>query len=230
MRRRPEQLVGGSSLDEPPRIHHQDAHRQVRHDGQVVRDVQRSDAVHAAQLADGPQHLRLRPHIEAGRRLVEHDELRAQNERHGDRHALLLATRELMGEAPQERLVRRQVDVAQCLADPLGDRRLRRVGLVELEELSQLRADSQRRVQRRRRILGHVGDGATAQSAQLRLGEGQDVATVDADGARGDARPAPYVAEERNADRRLARARLPDEPHHLARLDLELDVVDDVDA
>src|SRR6185312_9537961 len=44
-----------------------------------------------------------------------------------------------------------------------------------------------------------------------------------------DGAAAAHVAEQRHPDGRLARPRLADEPEHLARIDLEGDLVDDVD-
>ena len=101
---------------------------------------------------------------------------------------------------------------------------------MRLEHLGELRAQPQRGVQRRARILRDVGDGAAAQPPQLALAEMGEVAPVDHDGAAADRAAATDVAEQRHPDRRLARARLADQPEHLAGLDLERDLVDDVGA
>ena len=54
------------------------------------------------------QHVRLGRDVEAGRRLVEHDQRRPAGERHGDGDALLLPAGELVRVAAQEGLVARQ--------------------------------------------------------------------------------------------------------------------------
>src|SRR5262249_27647410 len=84
-------------------------------------------------------------------------------------------------------------------------------------------------VQGRPRVLRDVRDGAAPQLAQVAGAERREVAPVDPDGAAPDAPAAPDVAEQRHPDGRLPRARLADEAEHLARVDLERDLVDNVD-
>ena len=79
----------------------------VGDDGEVVADVERRDAVRVAEVAHGAQHVRLRRHVEAGGRLVEHDHARPAREGHREADALLLAARELVRVAAQELVGRR---------------------------------------------------------------------------------------------------------------------------
>ena len=82
--------------------------------------------------------LLLRRHVEAGRRLVEHDEGRVAGERHGDADALLLAAGQLVRIAPQEIRRRRQADQAEQVQRPrdraraVSPRAMRRQDFVDL--------------------------------------------------------------------------------------------------
>ena len=81
-------------------------------------DVERRDPVGLGEVADHVQHVRLRGHVQGGGRLVEHDDLGAVGERHGDGDALLLAAGQLVRIALQERLVGRQQDLGHHLSQP----------------------------------------------------------------------------------------------------------------
>ena len=98
------------------------------------------------------------------------------------------------------------------------------------QHLHELRADAQRRVEGRGRVLRHVGDEAAAQPPQLVALEREHVDVADAHRAAADARAAPGVAEQRQAGGRLAGAGLADEAEHLAAAEPQVDVVDDVGA
>src|ERR671910_1465829 len=65
--------------------------------------------------------------------------------------------------------------------------------------------------------------------AQLVTAEGIDGSTVDRDSAAADPSLAANVAQKCHANGRLPRARLAHEAEHLARMDLQGDLVDDVD-
>src|ERR687898_222788 len=172
-----------------------------------------------AEVADGLEHTRLGRHVQPGRGLVADDDLRTVGERHRDRHALLLAARELVWIATQEDLVRGQRHLGERLADALPALVLAPSRCVGVEHLGQLGADAQRGIERRAGILGDVGHDAAAQMAQL----------VTAESAAVDPSPAANVAQECHANGRLPRARLADEAEHFARMDLQGDLVDDVD-
>ena len=130
----------GAALDDPPGVHDRDAVGELGDDREVVAHVQRRDLVAAAQVADGLEHARLRRDVEAGRRLVAHDHARAVGERHRDRDALLLAARELVRVALEERVVARQRDLLERLAQARGALLRGHRGRVRLEHLGQLHA------------------------------------------------------------------------------------------
>ena len=74
---RAEELLALTQLDDPARVHDGDAGRERADDCEVVADVERRRAVQGRELPHGPQHVGLGRHVEAGRRLVEHDHPRA---------------------------------------------------------------------------------------------------------------------------------------------------------
>src|SRR3954451_12556782 len=170
----------------------------------------------------------LRRHVEPGRRLVENDHARPARECHREPDALLLSAGELVRIPREERVVLRQQHLVEHLGKSRRAREPRLAPAVRLEHLFELHADPQSRIERRGGILWDVRNRVPAQRAPLPLGQRQDLAAGDADCAARDLRAATCVPEQREPDRRLARARLADETEHLARVDRERDVVDDV--
>ena len=71
-------------------------------------DVDSSDLVVTAQVANGLEHMRLGRDVEARRRLVEDDHLRAKQKRHRDADPLLLSAGELVWIPAEELAVGRQ--------------------------------------------------------------------------------------------------------------------------
>ncbi len=76
------------------------------HDGESEPELQRADLV---------AHSAAQPRVEVGQRLVEQERSRLEHERPGQRHALLLAARELLG---QPRLQTAEPDEGQRFARP----------------------------------------------------------------------------------------------------------------
>ncbi len=114
VRRRPGRRARSGRARQPAGVQDRHAIGEIGDHREVVADVQRGDAVRAAELAHGAEHVRLRRHVEAGRRLVEHDHARAAGERHREADTLLLAARELVGVAAQELVVRGKRDLARA--------------------------------------------------------------------------------------------------------------------
>ena len=86
----------------------------------VVRDVDRGDAERLLQLADLGAHVDAQPRVEVAKRLVEQQDLRADDERARDGDALQLAARELVRPALA---VARELHQRQRLVDPARDLR-----------------------------------------------------------------------------------------------------------
>ena len=101
---------------------------------------------------------------------------------------------------------------------------------MRLQDLGQLGADPERRVQRRPRVLRDIGHGASAQPPQRALAQLGDVAPVDQHRPAGHAGAAPAVSEHRHPDGGLAAAGLADQPEHLPGVNLDPDLVDYSDA
>ena len=139
-----EERIDRALLDDAPRVHDEHAAGQAADRRQVVADV---DAPHVswlcAQLAHGREHVRLRRHVEPGRRLVEHDQRGPQQERHREADALLLAARELVRIAAQELAVAAGRRTSASARDGCARRSVRLAVLVD--HLRELRADAQRR-------------------------------------------------------------------------------------
>ncbi len=161
-----EDLHGRTLLHHPPGVHHGNAVGEVGDDREVVGDVQGSDAVLAAERAHGVQHVGLGGHVQPGRRLVEHDQRRAAGEGHRQPDSLLLATGELMWVALQKLRRPGEQHLAHHLGHPIAAGRVIVAELVGVEDLPDLLADADRRVQRRSRILGDIADDGAAQLAQ----------------------------------------------------------------
>ncbi len=167
--------VPGAQLDDAARVHDRDAARERSHDGEVVAHVERRDAMDAAEVAHGVEHVRLRRDVEPGSRLVEHDHAGAAGERHRQPDALLLAARELVGIAGEKALVAREEHLVEHLVEPLAPLLPGRSVAVRRKRLLELAADPDRRVERRGGILGNVGDRSPSERADLVRGQLQDL-------------------------------------------------------
>ena len=223
-----EDRLPGAELGDLPGVHHRHPVGDVGHHREVVGDVERADAVGAAQLGHGVEHHLLGGHVEAGGRLVEDQHLGLGQERHRQRDALHLAARELVGVALEELVVVGQADLGQPVAGALQPG-LGGADAAQLEQLDDLLADPDARVERGGGVLRDVGDLLAAQLPHLLPGQLEHVAVLDEHLARRDDRAGPGVAEQRGADGGLAGAGLADQADDLAGPQHQVDVVDDVD-
>ncbi len=108
-----EHRVPRAQLDDLAGVHHRHPVGDVGDDGEVVGDVEGADPVDAAELGHRLEDHRLGGHVETGRRLVEHQHLGLGQERHGQRDALHLASRQLVGVAAEELVVAGQAHLLQ---------------------------------------------------------------------------------------------------------------------
>ncbi len=119
-----EQLAGGRELDQAAEIHHADAVRDLRYDGQVVRDEDVGQRKPALQLGHQVEDLRLHRHVQRRGRLVADEQIGLARQRARDRDALALAAGELVGILFA--VVGRQPDLREKLRDASTHLRLAR--------------------------------------------------------------------------------------------------------
>ena len=211
-----EQVAGRAVFDDAPGVHDPDALAHAGDHAEVVADQQDGRVDARAQLVDQVEHLGLDRGIEAGRRLVEHEQARVAAQGHGDHHALLLAAGELKRVTTQRVAGVGHGDALEGAAGAL-ERVLAGHAEVGAEDLGDLVAHPDRRVQRRRRILVDHAQLGAAHLAQAVVGHRQHVLAVEDDRARVDPPVAGQVAHERERGRRLAAARLADQAVGLRR-------------
>ena len=99
MARAPQNLAGGTDLDDGTEVHDGHAMAQVSHRADVVRDEQVGQAALRLEIRHEVQDLSPHRDVERRDRLVRDDDLRRHGERAGDGDALPLAPRKLMREA-----------------------------------------------------------------------------------------------------------------------------------
>ena len=87
-----------------------------------------------------------------------------------------------------------------------------------------LRTDTPHRIEGQGRILEHDGDLRSPHAPQVGVAKREQLAAAKADGPADDARGRGKQAEDREEERRLAAARLAQQAHDLARLDVQAHV------
>ena len=158
----------GADLDHLAGIHDADAVGDLRQQAEIVRDIEHRHAEPRAQIDQQRDDLLLRGDVEAGRRLVEHDEVGIAGQRHGDADALLLAAGELVRIAAPEVGVGSGRPTRSNSSARAGQPPARgRCALVQQQRLGDLRADAHAGVERRRRVLRHEADAVAAQPVEL---------------------------------------------------------------
>ena len=146
-----EDLLGGAFLDELPRVEDADALAGLADDPEVVADEEHCSGEPLLQLSDQVEHLRFDRRVEAGRRLVEDEELRVRRQGHRDDDALLHSPRELVRVAAQHRFrigdVHLPQDGERALASPFA------IDAAEREHLRDLPADTHGGIERAAGVL-----------------------------------------------------------------------------
>ena len=112
-------LARRALFDEASGVQHADALAEAGDEAEVVRDQQDGGVDAPAQLLDEVEDLGLDRGVEAGRGLVEDEQLRVDGQRHGDDDALLLAAGQLEGVATQRGVGVGHGHAAQALAGAL---------------------------------------------------------------------------------------------------------------
>ena len=214
-----------SLLHEAPCVEHADPRAHLRDDAEVVADEEHGRVHLLLERGHEVEHLGLDGRVEPSRRLVENEELGVLCERHRDDDALLHPAGELMRVARHDGAGIGDLDGRQRFPRSRGRIALR--GAEHGECLGDLRADSERRVQRRTGALVDHRDGARSILAQPRPTECAHVAPGHGDRAARDAPVSREVAHDRERHGRLPAPRLPDETVRLPRLDRQRQAAND---
>ncbi len=188
-------------------------------------DEEHAGAAAALHVLDQFQDLRLRRDVERGRRLVGDQERRIEDQRGRDHHALALPAGDLMrigGVHPLRLGQAHRLQHRQHAAAPLGGAEIG----VDAQNLLDLVADRQHRVQRRHRLLEDHRHPVAAQRPQPLRRRRQNILALQADRARDGLQRPGEQAHHREGGDGFARARFPDDADDLARADAERDVID----
>ena len=226
MRRRGENGFDRPVLDDLAVLHHADAVGDPAHDAEVMRDEQHRHAEPPLQLLEQPQYLRLHGDVERGGGLVGDQKVGLVGERHGDHHALALATGQLVRIAGEAAFRIRNADLAQEFDDARARRGSLEV-LVQPQHLDNLLPDRVQRIERGHRLLEDDGDVVAAHLADVALARGQQFLALEGDRAgRVARRRIGQQPQDRQRRHRLAGARFADQRHRLAGRDIERHTVD----
>ena len=219
-----------ADLDDPARVHHRDPVAGLGEHPEVVGDQDQRQPKLLAQALEQLQNLRLHDHVERGRRLVGDHERRAAGQGERDHHPLALTAGELVGVTATDR--GGQPDGLEQLVDALADLVRGGVRRVEDDRLLELVLDPLDRVEGVHRALederdvtpadvAHPGLGPPVEPDRLGLG-------LDVQGHLPRLlQPAGQQLHQRQRRGGLAAPRLAGEPERLARLDHQVDAVDD---
>jgi hypothetical protein len=118
--------------------------------------------------------------VERGGEVVDDQQLGLDDEHARRGGALDLAAGELVGVAPEELVVVGEADLGELGAGSLVTL-LRRADPAQLQQLDELPADPDVRVQRRCGVLRHVRDLLPTQLSDVLPAEGEDVAVAEHD-------------------------------------------------
>src|SRR3954454_9788645 len=219
-----EEDVRGRRLDDLARVHDRDAIAELDEQREVVRDEQDGEAEPPLELLELLQDLALHDHVERRRRLVHHDELWLERQRHCDHDALTHAPRELVRIRPHARpLDAYQLEQVAGARECIVAADVAIVGPVHVDELV---ADAHDRVEDVHRALEHERDVAPAHAAQLLAAHRDEILPLEEDAPARDLRGRFEDLEHGARERALAAAGLAGEPEDLAGRDRERDVVD----
>ena len=218
-----EDLGHRALLHDDARVHHVDPVAGRQDQSQVVGDIDHRGVELAGKLRDQLDDAGLDGHVERGGRLVEQQQRRVGQERHGDHHALLLTARDLVRIGGHDPFRVRDVDVAQDLVRAVVGV-LRADLLVVQRHLHQLLAQRHARVERGHGLLIDHGDLVAAQLPDLLLAERRQIGSLVNDLTADDAAVAPQVAHDAERHGRLAAAGFADQADALALMQGQVEV------
>jgi hypothetical protein len=202
-------------------VHDRDRVGDLGHDADVVGDPHERHPVFDDERTDEREDPGLDGDVERGRRLVGDQHPRPTRERDREHHALAHAARQLVRVAVRDGVRILDADLVQEPHGAGGRLRSRRV-TPEAQHLGDLAAGGLDRVERRHRVLRHVGDDPAARLAQLASAGGGEIEPLDL-GPTLDAGSGRQQPRDRERRRGLPATRLADERERLAGRDRERD-------
>jgi len=167
-RRRAQNAVERSGLDQPPLTHHCHAVGDFGDHAHVMGDEEHGGAVIALQIADQRQNLLLRGHVQRSGRLVGDQKFRFQHQRHRDHDALALAARQPVRIGGENALDLRQANLLHHVEDAPAPRSRVEIGM-SAQHLVDLATDRHHRIERRHRLLKDHRHGGGAQLPQAAI-------------------------------------------------------------
>ncbi|CFP58793.1 Uncharacterised protein [Bordetella pertussis] len=188
-------------------------------------DSDQRRVVLAADFLHAIEDLPLDGHIQRRGGFVADDQVRLVEHGDGDRHALAHAAGELVREAAQALVGRRNAHRLQRLAATFHGLGARDV-LMRENGFGHLFADAQHRVQRHQRILEDHGDAVAAQLPHLLFAQLAQVLALEADLAFDHFAGRVDQPQQRKPGDRFARAGFADQPHDFAAAHDQVDAVD----
>jgi len=215
-------LRGRPGLHDLPGVEHHDAVAQLGDQREVVGDEEHGHAALVAQLPQQLDDFRLDGDVERGRGLVGHEQLRVARHGDGDHDPLQHAARQLGRNLVEDALGLAQSHRAEQLCCPPAGGGAGQPPL-DPEDLGQLVANGDRRIQVGRGVLEHGAHVAAMHPLPVPLRQGRHVVTGERHRALLDGAAGGEHAEGGPAGQRLAAARLPDQPDDLAGLDPQRD-------
>ena len=195
-----------------------------RDHAQIVADIDHRHVAVGGQIAQQFEDMRLRGDIEAGGRLVQQQRVRLAGQRHGDRHALLLAARQLMRIAAQHRTRIGQPHLRQKITGPLVVLGLGQVAM-QVQRLADLPPDAHRRRQRLPRILRDEAKLSTPDAHEILRRAREHVGPVIDHLARHLLQPVLEIAHGGQGQRALARSAFADDADAFAATHRQVDLV-----
>jgi hypothetical protein len=211
-------------LHEVACVHDENAVCDVARTRDVVRDVQKRDALALAQVRHQVEDADSDRDVQHRDRLVRDDQLRPKGERLRKAHALALSSAQLVRKLPRRCGGRREPNLVQNPLDLGAPSVSSEPAAVKLQRADDSVCNAVRRVDRAVRILEHHGHVARVREPLLASAKAAERLSVEV-----DLTPGRLVdAGKQAGDGALAAAALPDEGHDLSSPDREVDVVDGV--
>jgi hypothetical protein len=192
----------------------------------VVRHTDCSGIFFPDHFLENLQYLNLRRDVECSSWLIQNDELRLTDERHGAHQALQLAARNLMWKpAPQPLRIRQLQPPKEICCARVGF--VRPTDAVENGRLRDLFADGQRGVKRGGDALRKIANPPTTQIAPLASVHGKNAVAFKKDLASRECEAWPTISQDGEANGSFSRSRFTDQADHLATLHAEADAIYD---